>query len=362
MNYLRVSLYGIGLLFITIQAQAESFSSFAVSPNSYSQHNPVVSGNRVAWYEYRDGDYSLWVKDLAGGEATCLTPNSTARIKSPSIDGNTVVWGALQPDGNWDIYGYDLASQTEFSICTKFSQKLYPYPSVCGSYVVWQDYRNSPMNVPPEFMNADIYGMDLRTGEEFQICTERYVQSHPKISGDLVVWGDERDWILNDMNVYGYDLSTGIEFKITQDPEPQVAPDVSGNYVVWVDNREGSYFDIYGMDLSTGEEFPICLNSFGQGQPSIDGNLVVWQDYRNPFPSGAGQGDIYGYDLITHTEFLIAGGVADQSAPQISGNWVVWTEMPLGGNPQIYGAYIPEPSSMALLLAGTITLLRKRKR
>ena len=92
----------------------------------------------------------------------------------------------------------------------------------------------------------------------------------------------------------------------------------------------------------------------------IDGRYVVWEDYRNPNPDGTGHGDIYGYDLLTGGEFPIAVGPSQQSHVQISGNLVVWQQR-VDENTDIWGAYIPEPATGALLLLGCSALLRRRR-
>lgn len=357
----RTIFCGTFVLLLLAGTGAAAFPAFLVSEGPVDQSNASVSGNLVAWVEYRDGHFGVWARELGGGEAFRITDGS-ADAMGPRVDNGIVFFSdARNGSSDLNLYGYDTRSGTEFPICTAPGRQT--YHDLSGDYYVWEDYRNSPTNVPPEYMNADIYGLDLRTGQEFAISTADWSQTRPRISGDIVVWQDARAWWMNDYNIYGYNLRTGEEFQITHDPAPQYAPAISGNYVVWKDSRNDN-FDIYGMDLSTGEEFPICLNSSGQGSPAIDGNIVVWADYRNRLLDGrSGQGDIYGYDLLTRTEFLIAGGLDDQYHPQISGNLVVWQQAPQdGGTMQIYGAYVPEPGSFSVLALGLLAILRRPAR
>ena len=115
------------------------------------------------------------------------------------------------------------------------------------------------------------------TGSEFAICTDPNDQSYPDISGNIVVWTDDRS---GNEDIYGYDLSTQTEFSICTDPNDQSHPAVSGNIVVWRDNRNGNY-DIYGYDISTQTEFEIFTHHTPQYYPDISGNIVVWSDNRN---------------------------------------------------------------------------------
>lgn len=359
MGIIKAIFGGMLVLLVLADTSAAAFTAFLVSAGPVDQVNPDVSGNLVAWTEGRDGYFGVWARELDGGDAFRITDGS-ADAMGPRVDNGIVFFSdASNGSADFNLYGYDTRTGTEFPVCTAPGRQT--YHDLSGDYYVWQDYRNSPTNVPPEYMNADIYAMDRRTGQEFPLGTAEWSQITPKISGDIVVWQDARAWWMNDYNIYGYNLSTGEEFQITHDLAPQFSPAISGNYVVWMDYRNDNS-DIYGIDLSTGEEFPICLNSSGQGLPAIDGNYVVWQDFRNRLPGGSGQGDIYGYDLLTRTEFLIAGGMDDQNLPQISGNLVVWQQMPQdGGTIQIYGAYIPEPASCGLFVLGILVMLRHRR-
>jgi beta propeller repeat protein len=55
--------------------------------------------------------------------------------------------------------------------------------------------------------NADIYGYNLATAEEFAICTNRAFQGWPVASGGIVVWTDERNSIIRNPDIYGARLS-----------------------------------------------------------------------------------------------------------------------------------------------------------
>jgi len=62
----------------------------------------------------------------------------------PRIDGNIVVWQDYR-NGNWDIYGYDVTSGTEFQITDDTAHQR--YPDISGHTVVWTDYRHGPEEI-----------------------------------------------------------------------------------------------------------------------------------------------------------------------------------------------------------------------
>ncbi len=83
---------------------------------------------------------------------------------------------------NWDIYGYNLKTQQDFPICTAVNTQY--FPAIYGDIVVWEDKRSG---------TTDIYGYNLKTKQEFPICTYTSAQSFPAIYCDRVVWEDSRN-------------------------------------------------------------------------------------------------------------------------------------------------------------------------
>ena len=85
-------------------------------------------------------------------------------------------------NGNYDIYGYNLATQTEIPIVLNSGNQ--EEPDVYGNFIVWQDNRNG---------DWDIYGLNLTTMTEFAIATGLGDQMYPSISGNAVVWESDGD-------------------------------------------------------------------------------------------------------------------------------------------------------------------------
>ncbi len=125
-----------------------SFYSFMLlDPNSI----PAISGDWVV-----GNDPNGWI--VADNLFDPLLPK---RISNSNLTGNVAVanhiavWEDYR-NGNWDLYGYNLSTQTEFPIVTLPDDQIHPAIAACpnraGFWVIWEDYRQDP-----DF--GDIYGM-----------------------------------------------------------------------------------------------------------------------------------------------------------------------------------------------------------
>ena len=86
--------------------------------------------------------------------------------------------------------------------------------------------------------------------DDFIVTIDPAWQRHPAIGENIIVWQD-RSLNLND-NIYGYNLSNGEQLVISDGQWLGKDPDISGNTVVWADNRNGNW-DIYGANILQGE-------------------------------------------------------------------------------------------------------------
>lgn len=312
---------------------------------------PGISGKRIVWCDNRNrgkGDYTGWdiyMYDLSTDTTQKITAVSedTDQIL-PFISGNRIIWQDYRDDpyGWGDIYLYDLTTKTERRITSTSSVGLWlgfeTSPAISGNYIVWGDMRDDD--------HSSIYMYDLSSNTERRITSDTYTERMiipqtssspflPAISGNRIVWVDDRNW-LNDgstaWDIYMRDLSTGATRRITHTGLPKEFdhwfPAISGNYIVWMDSRNGEW-DIYMHDLSATITRQITTDKSGQYLPAISGNRIVWQDYRN------GNGDIYMYDLSRQIESKVVTFPSEQSRPKISGNYIVWEDN-RNGNWDIY--------------------------
>ena len=249
---------------------------WATSAATVWGENWAYASARIIDGEYWETVGSLWLLPTGQGEGalidSCSWPMADwtmeAPINSPDMADGTLVWSEKHDsDGDCDIYGYDMASQTLFPVCTA-------------------------------------------TGD----------QTSPRVSGDLVVWADNRG-ASTGWDIYGFDLNTKTEFPICSLPSQQTDPDVSGTTVVWVDTRNGDE-DIYGatVDLArrAASGLAICSHAGAQTRPRIGDSQVVWTDARDA------ETHIYGKDLQGGGVQLLSGLTGEQIEPVVGGDEVLW--------------------------------------
>ncbi|MFB3894345.1 MAG: TolB family protein [Phycisphaerae bacterium] len=357
---MKAGIAWVVLVILSLTAQglmAEGFTDFPIIVGPNNKSSPRIDGDFIAWSEYSSGDRPLYGKFITGG-SQFLIASSTRAIQFGA--GGGLVALADPKSGAWNIYAYDLSTSSDFRVSDSPYQQQAPRTD--GKTIVWQDMRN--WNGDVNIYNHDIYAYDVAAKREYLVTSNRWDQLGPSVSGNIIVWQDGRNGVpvMHNWDIYGYNIATGQEFSIATAYEDQVAPAISGNTVVWMDSRSyvpDASYDIWGKNLVSGQEFPICTALGGQESPAIDGRYVVWVDYRNTLGQ-AGHGDIYGYDLQTGQEFPICVGPSQKMEVQISGDLVVWMD-DRNGNFDIYGAYIPEPASMAFVLVGSLIFLARKR-
>jgi beta propeller repeat protein len=197
-----------------------------------------------------------------------------------------------------------------FTVSDRRNDQL--HARIGDNLVVWQDYRDVDLRSGDDY-NADVYAKDLASGGEFKI-SDNHTASHPDISGEVVVYADNRD---GDADVRGYNVGTGDSFWIERHAGTiQDRPAIHGTIVVWQDSRDGSW-DIRMKDLASGDEDWVAHRSGNQTNPRISGDVVVWQDDRD------GCCDVYAKDLDSGDPTQVTD-TNDAKEPDVSGDWVVY--------------------------------------
>ncbi|MCY2924652.1 MAG: PEP-CTERM sorting domain-containing protein [Planctomycetota bacterium] len=291
-----------------------------------------VSQNVVGWINYPTGagqtngldNNEIWIKPTAGAVpppaaltgATNITPNSPNRREHLAGNGNTPVWqefrsvGAYMP---WAIAAYNRGPNTTTYFdppadpTTGQPTKNFTQPDVCGNLLVYTQEENpAAAGNNPLLLHTNIYFRDLANSSAGAIAiTTQGTAEKPAISKTTTV-------------VNGQPIDCYV--------------------VVWQDHR---------TDATT--------SSFPGGNGETDYNWDIWgQEIR--FNAGTGQ-----YALFMDP-FLIRSDVGRQTNVDIDGRDVVWqSQAPGSQDIYVWGAIVPEPCTLGLVLAGAgLSVLRRR--
>ncbi|HCN10383.1 MAG TPA: hypothetical protein DIT01_20840 [Lentisphaeria bacterium] len=242
---------------------------------------PAVGGNTIAWMHNR-GWSALLMTTLKDGQPGELKEIGSTSSK-PSIDGNFVVWASAKNrhdvgrgDISWitDIRGFELNGPGMGFDVTNSDRLPQFAPAVSGSTVVWQELHAGASGWSSTFLRCR--NIDRDAGSHRLAGIRDRQCENPAIDDPFVVWQDNRN---GDWDIYGFDLRSGKELEICKGPGDQTNPAVHGSTVVWQDNRGGDW-DIYRYNLIAGKTFPVVIAAHNQTEPDIYGDVVVWTDDR----------------------------------------------------------------------------------
>lgn len=188
-------------------------------------------------------------------------------------------------------------------------------PSVSGNLVVFTDQRNG---------NDDIFYVDLATGTEVQVTTSTHPDRLHDVSGTTIVYSDLSP---PTARVIAYDVPTGTFSVVGTPGTHDVDPRIDGDIVVFERGTSGAT-DVIAVDLATNIETVVAGTAAVETNPSVSGRFVVYERST----TATSQGDIVLFNLDTGVETSVAATAADQRQPDIDidGGFVVYDVMSAG--------------------------------
>ena len=295
-------------------------SEIAISTAPDEQRHPVVSGNLIAWDDWRGGERDIYMCEWNGTtcpEVKISTDDNLAHY--PSLSDDRLLWTDVV-DGKKRLYMCEWHDGTCPPVEVPIGENAVPHmPVASGNLFVWVDTRYGP--------NWAIFACEWNGDAcpEVQIAGGNYYAADPVIDGNLIVWEDGRN---GNRDVYACEWSAGTCSSVPIDATSydEVFPAVSGNRIVWT--KQSSRAEIYTCEWATGGcSTPLLISTQSTSAllPDISDNLIVWGDLRSGFY------DVYvcEWDNGTCPELQVTTGAWRQMYPAISGHAVVWQDQRL---------------------------------
>lgn len=225
---------------------------------------PDLDGDLVVW---KDGYQGIGIHgvNIVSGRLFTVTVGQHD-LSRPHLSGQTVVWADdRRGTEDWNIYGYDLAAQHEFTISDAPGNQA--DPQIDWPWVVWWDYQER------------IYAHNLESGVTQTVLSTRGARL-PVVSAldQLVVWQDMRN---GDWDLYGYDLLTNTELELVRAPLHQGFAAIANGLVAFQSQTLGGAWNAGLWVRALNRHFLLDPHSAFQTQVAVDGTQVVWQDSRN---------------------------------------------------------------------------------
>jgi beta propeller repeat protein len=145
---------------------------------------PAIYGNNIVWEDGRSGGAEIYLYDLVDNSEHRVSSIDHSAV-SPQIYKNIIVWQGMSESNWWDIYMYDMGPDKRFGTLDDGGEThivsapgTQAMPVVFENTIVWMDDRN---------YGWDIYSYDLTTNTEKRIIAG----SNPIIYGDKILYDDE---------------------------------------------------------------------------------------------------------------------------------------------------------------------------
>jgi beta propeller repeat protein len=273
---------------------------------------PRVDERYVTWVVY-NGEGKVWYYDTKGGRRD-MVANVPGDQNNPDISGGKIVWDDSR-NGYSDIYSYDIVNGKEDVVYTSTSNKF--RPAISNGVVAFEDYGTDDIR--------DIgFIKSGSTARPTFIDPSSMDKANPDIDGDWIVY-QQLDDGKADWNIYAYNINTQQLIQVTRDPATQQSPRISGDLIVWEDNRNGKW-DIFMYNLKKDLTTAVTFDDVDDREPSVSGSNVVWTRFEQD-----GTSDIYMINLQIPKTYVVSAGPGNQIKPDIYVDKVAWQDDRFGG-------------------------------
>ncbi len=280
----------IGALLLSICGEAQAVVSgkiIQLTDNDYPDSEPQISGARVVWCGWAEGDSEIFYYD--GRYVVQITDYILEDYcEDPQISGTNLVWSGWATSG-----AYVLDVFLNGSLLSDYDYQNDIKPQVSGSNVVWQG-EDSDYDDEIYFYNGS---------SRSKLTDNSYNDKAPQISGINVVW---YGYDGNDNEIFFYDGNSTTQ--VTDNNYSDIDPQISDSNLVWR-GYDGNDYEIFFYDGANTVQ--VTDNSYEDRFPQISGSSVAWQGH---------DGNDYEIYLFTTTLFV------DSTAVSGANNGTSWED------------------------------------
>ncbi len=243
----NLTVYAVGnALFVYDHTLGEAFdlTEFLNPELGTNANNPSIDGTRVVFSGPGFGERDIHVVDLNVVSGTLVAgdpvidhrviedvdPGDSAIDDHPDVSGDLVVWRRGSAEGEYSVWGYDLALDEPLllSVGDRDGARI---PRASGDFVTWIEHDGGNKVV--------IYERNVGPSTLFRQQAD--MSDEVDFYGSLLVWSDNRN---GNYDVFGYYLpsavlgGTGVDirdrqFQLTFTTNDELDPDVWGNSIAW---------------------------------------------------------------------------------------------------------------------------------
>jgi len=247
---------------------------------------PGLYGEVLVWENLNpDGSYDIFYMNLGSGLVVQVT-NDQGVQTLPDVFGNWIVYTAVTDLGgsneNTDLWVYNVQTADKVPVAASPDWDE-EQPTIYGNLLIYADYRDDPDRRVTKFEvtdDANLYAVELSPilngtllGAPYPLLLRRGHQEEPHLSsnGNRLVW---RDFDVNatQADIWTMDLRTGDPELLVQGPADEWEIEIWGDRVVWSDFRadhneadDVDNWDIYAFCIGTdvcvvvAEDFPVLV-------------------------------------------------------------------------------------------------------
>ncbi|HID39985.1 MAG TPA: DUF5050 domain-containing protein [Calditrichaeota bacterium] len=264
-------------------------------------------GNKIIYQTDQNGNWDIYEYDLTTqtSKPLLVTP---AHEENPdwAPDGSAFVYSSTRDDHRdvdynqklRDIFVYQFANDKEWNLTTNGSNDWRPRYSPDGEYIVFVSERNDLRDVPFYELFGNIFIMEKDGRFQVDLTKTEANNGSPCVAPGsteekgTIYFDSDRT---GDFEIYKTDLKGSEVTQITFNPNANdVGPDISdrGDKIVFFSDRDGNY-EIYLMNTDGSAQQRLTSNPADDLNPvfSPDGNKILFHSNRE------GNYDLYILDL-----------------------------------------------------------------